>query len=203
MNAHAYFYQQYSLNNMNRLLLIVIFFPMILLNNRHLVNDAMTFTPTTIYMPYTVNQDKTILRIKSLEYLFINDPNQQRLTFVADEILMKVALEKALDMAQRNYYDHVSPEGIGANTLVRNEGYELPDNYDQNLSGNNIESLMNSTDSANEVWQAWLDSPGHRMHVLGEHPEFKKQIHYGIGYAENLNSVHQHFWVLLSAPPPR
>lgn len=186
---------------MNKFIAIVVFLPIVFLNNRHLVNDTLTFTPTTIYMPYVVNEDKTIMRIEDLEYLFVNDANQQRDTLIADETLMKVALEKAQDMAKRDYYGHVSPDGKGANTLVREAGYELPDNYSQSLSGNNIESIMNSTDSPDFVWQAWINSPGHKMHVLGEHPEFERQTHYGIGYAENLNSVHQHFWVLITCPP--
>src|SRR5579871_1271524 len=41
-------------------------------------------------------------------------------------ILVQVAEAKALDMARRNYLNHVTPEGLGINVLMSQAGYELP-----------------------------------------------------------------------------
>src|SRR5262249_18449068 len=43
-----------------------------------------------------------------------------------NDILAKVAEEKALDMANRDYFGHVTPEGLGINIQIHEAGYSLP-----------------------------------------------------------------------------
>src|SRR6185369_16155823 len=43
-----------------------------------------------------------------------------------DDRLTQVARARAMDMAKRNYFDHVNPDGNGPNYLVRQTGYQLP-----------------------------------------------------------------------------
>src|SRR4051812_19170827 len=42
-----------------------------------------------------------------------------------NDTLAKVAEAKALDMARRNYFDHVNPEGLGINYFINQNGYTL------------------------------------------------------------------------------
>src|SRR5688572_25772004 len=42
-----------------------------------------------------------------------------------NDTLARVAESKALDMAKRNYFNHVSPDGLGINYLVHQSGYSL------------------------------------------------------------------------------
>src|SRR4051794_22863463 len=40
-----------------------------------------------------------------------------------NDALAKAAEEKALDMATRNYFGHVTPEGVGINRMMHEAGY--------------------------------------------------------------------------------
>ncbi len=136
---------------------------------------------------------------QELADLLRNDPQQQRSALFCNTILTRVARERAQDMAERDYFGHTNPDGYGPNYLVEQAGYVLPDFYDQSPAGNNIESLAGGFGNANDVWQAWLGSASHRVHVLGEHPFFAEQIDYGVGYFYDAESSRKHYWVLLTA----
>jgi uncharacterized protein YkwD len=149
---------------------------------------------TTIYLPFIINNNPN--NVLDLTNLFINDPEQNRTNITYNNILSRVAMLHAEDMANRNYYSHVTPEGLTPNQWVRMEGYILPSNYS---NGNNIESINAGRSNVNDVWQSWKDSPPHRNHVLGI-GFFQNQNHYGIGYAHNENSLYLDYWVLITAP---
>lgn len=68
------------------------------------------------------------------------------------------AFAKARDIMERQYFAHDSPDGIGADTLAGNAGYEYL------IVGENL-ALGNFANDAVLV-QAWMDSPGHRANIL-------------------------------------
>ena len=118
------------------------------------------------------------------------------------KILAQVAREHAEDMAARDYFNPVNPDGFGPNYLVEQAGYELPDWYSQALDANNIESIAAGYTTPEAAWNGWLASPGHRTHVLGEDSDFfADQTNYGIGYAFAPGSQYTHYLVFISAPP--
>jgi hypothetical protein len=137
---------------------------------------------------------------EALANLMVNDPGQQRNDPFCDPILAEVARARARDMATRGYFSHTNPDGIGPNLLVREAGYALPDWYGDDQGSNNIESIGGGYDSAAANWQAWLNSPSHRTHVLGTQGFYADQRAYGVGYYFNPNSQYKHYWVVLSAP---
>lgn len=131
--------------------------------------------------------------------LIAGHPGQRRATMVLDPILQQVAQARAEDMAARHYFDHTNPEGYGPNYLVRQAGYPLPSYYLTAPTANNIESLAADSPDAELILQAWLASPGHRVHVLGEQTFFAAQIEYGIGYATSTGGEYSEYWVFISA----
>ncbi|PIT92205.1 MAG: hypothetical protein COU08_03650 [Candidatus Harrisonbacteria bacterium CG10_big_fil_rev_8_21_14_0_10_42_17] len=73
-------------------------------------------------------------------------------------VLSLVASNKANDLFEKQYFEHVSPTGESASDLARVEGYQF-------LSlGENL-ALGNYHDDVALV-QAWMDSPGHRDNIL-------------------------------------
>lgn len=128
------------------------------------------------------------------------DAGQQRVNPVCDPILAQVARARARDMAMRDYFSHTNPDGDGPNLLVRRAGYLLPDWYGDDQDANNIESISGGRPTANDAWQAWLNSTSHHSHVLGTQPFYAEQEAYGIGYYFNPDSRYHHYWVFLSAP---
>ena len=159
--------------------------------------------PYTLYLPL-VAKGSFCTALTSEEQAILdfmrNDPEQKRPALNCDPILQQVARERALDMGQRDYFSHTNPDGYGPNYLVRQAGYPLPSWYGQQLDANNIESIAACTNcDAFRIWQMWMDSPGHRTHLLGLKPFFAEQTDYGIGYAYVPGSTYGHYWVVITA----
>ncbi len=135
--------------------------------------------------------------------ILLSDPIQQRKELIFDTILHRIARERAIDLAARNYFSHTNPDGIGPNHLLREAGYLLPEHYGKRLDSNNVESLSGGNSTALETYKGWLSSPaGHRKHLLGEIDFWRQQTRFGIGYYYDANSLYKHYWVFISAPAP-
>lgn len=133
--------------------------------------------------------------------LAIGHPSQGRSFMNCDPTLEKVARERALDMGTRGYFSHTNPDGFGPNYLVRQAGYSLPSWYGSANDANNIESIAAGYGTVTAVWNGWLNSSGHRTHILAESDFWKAQTNYGIGYVYVPGSPYGHYWVFISAPP--
>lgn len=113
--------------------------------------------------------------------LIKNSPYQQRKQFTRHPLLDKAAQIKADDMAQKNYFAHIAPDGIGPNDIIRSVGYVLPIHY---LAGkNNCESLSIGGSSPQEIAEGWYKSDRHRPHVYAEDKFYREQGCIGIGSA--------------------
>ena len=76
-----------------------------------------------------------------------------------NEKLVESALLKALDMKEKDYFEHVSPEGLQPWFFVEQAGYAYK------TVG---ENLAEGYSSASEVHEAWMGSEGHRKNVLSQ-----------------------------------
>jgi hypothetical protein len=132
--------------------------------------------------------------------LFSSNSLQKRGKTSLDPILCIVARERASNMARQGYFAHVNPDGFGANFLVRRAGFLLPSHYDGSKSGNNIESLAMTTGDARQAYSLWMNSSGHRGHMLGELDFYKQQTSIGVGVYRSPQSPYYKYYVLLSAP---
>lgn len=136
-----------------------------------------------------------------LAQLLEQDSGQQRVSLTCNNTLAQVAHARAADMAAREYFSHVNPDGYGPNYLVEQAGYTLPSFYGDEPSANNIESIAAGYTTPELTWQRWLESPSHRSHLLGESSFFADQIEYGVGYAYDPDSPYRHYWVVITARP--
>lgn len=73
-------------------------------------------------------------------------------------LLNKAAEAKLDDMFKGQYFEHISPAGIGPGELVESVGYEYI------ASGENL--ALGNFDGDRDLVQAWMDSPGHRANIL-------------------------------------
>ena len=165
--------------------------------NQDAMSGSMVFLPL-IVSPLTCNLSAEELAVFEFAQ---NHPAQGRASFTCDSTLSQVARAKAQDMAQRSYFGHVDPDGLGPNYHVRAAGYVLPTWYGTSPSSNNIESIAAGYVSAESAWNGWLNSSGHRTHVLAESSFWQAQTNIGIGYYYDPASPYKHYWVFLSAPP--
>jgi len=107
-----------------------------------------------------------------------------------NDTLARVAEEKARDMAERDYFAHVNPEGIGINYLISKSGYKLNPDWTKEKSQNYFESLAaGSADGEDAIKQLIIDESDarggyrHRIHLLGLDEWSSSLVDIGIGFA--------------------
>jgi uncharacterized protein YkwD len=110
-----------------------------------------------------------------------------RKALVWNSTLARVAEKRARDMAKRDYFDHVTPDGVGVNMQIEAEGYHLNSAWLQDRKANHFESIAANHPSAEEGIRALIigkGSPGfmHRKHLLGMDRWNESLQDIGIGY---------------------
>ena len=108
------------------------------------------------------------------------------------EKLAGVAEAKAIDMAKRDYFGHVDPDGYGINYFINESGYKLVPDWIKNKSLNYFESLAVNTSGGEEsikylIIDAKTPSLGHRKHLLGLDKWNASLTDIGIGFARREN----------------
>ncbi|MDH5828469.1 CAP domain-containing protein [Sphingobacterium sp. SG20118] len=101
--------------------------------------------------------------------------------------LAKVAEARAKDMAKRNYFDHVNPDGKGPNYYIQKSGYKLNPNWLKNKKANNFESIAWNWPTAKAGIEGLIigkEAPGyyHRKHLLGMDEWNSSLYDIGIGF---------------------
>ncbi|MBQ3689129.1 MAG: CAP domain-containing protein [Bacteroidales bacterium] len=108
-----------------------------------------------------------------------------------NDILAKVAQERAEDMVSRNYFGHTDPDGYGTNIKINNAGYTLDESWYSDKSMNYFESLAaGNAEGKATVIQLINDGgasdsgAGHRRHLLGMDDFWGDCYDIGIGKAK-------------------
>jgi uncharacterized protein YkwD len=81
--------------------------------------------------------------------------------------LSAIALQYSRDMAQRDFFDHVSPEGNGPSDRYRKFGHDTQ-SYGENLALTNPSPGASVENAARSVVDDWMNSKGHRENILTE-----------------------------------
>ncbi len=136
----------------------------------------------------------------ALGELLVNSALQQRETMIYNPALTQIAREHAMDMATRDYFGSVDPNGVGPNFRVRQAGYPLPEHYSDELNGNNLETTIAGFVTPEKAWEA-LSIDGGNTHAIGNHEGYRTQTEYGIGYAFVEGSKHERYWVIIITEP--
>jgi len=103
--------------------------------------------------------DKEIIQITN-EYR----QKEKRQALVENELLNRAAMNKVNDMFEKQYFEHVSPEGRDVSDLLNDVQYFYV------VAGENL-ALGYFSDSRDLV-DGWMGSPGHRENILN--PSFKE-----------------------------
>jgi uncharacterized protein YkwD len=113
-----------------------------------------------------------------------------RPALIWNETLAKVAEQRALDMAENNYFSHINKKGKGINILIHEAGYTLPKEWIKNKQDNFFESIhAGAKDGIEAINDLIIDKEtpnfGHRKHLLGiddSKPFNSKLKDIGIGF---------------------
>jgi uncharacterized protein YkwD len=121
-----------------------------------------------------------------------------------NDILAKVAEDKAFDMAKRNYFEHVTPEGKGINIMIHQAGYKLLPDWIKERSKNFFESIASGAkDGVHAIKMLINDGNkaplGHRKHLLGMTEFYENCADIGIGFARNPKSKYKTYVSIIIA----
>ena len=123
--------------------------------------DNEVSTPGGLELPDSIlGADKIKLTSKGVvEFTNTNRKDNGNLSPLKENTkLNSSAMKKVQDMFAKQYFEHVSPSGVGVADLGEQVGYEYI------IIGENL-ALGNFKDDKALV-QAWMDSPGHRANIL-------------------------------------
>lgn len=130
-----------------------------------------------------------------------NDRRQKRASVTCHPLLLKLARARAKDMAVRRYFSHTNPDGYGPNYLLQQLGYKLPEWWGKGKAANYIESISAGRSTAQAAYTGWMNSTGHRTHVLAQKNFYANQTNVAIGHYYDSSTKYGHYWVFISAPP--
>ncbi|HEX6429769.1 MAG TPA: CAP domain-containing protein [Niastella sp.] len=121
-----------------------------------------------------------------------------------NDTLAKVAEAKALDMAKRNYFNHVNPDGYGINYFIQQSGYKLNADWLKDKKENFFESLASGHGSGAEAIKSLIidagdATKGHRDHLLGIGDWDATLVDIGIGFVKSDGSQYQSYTVIIIA----
>ena len=111
-----------------------------------------------------------------------------------NEKLNFTAEKKLQDMFTKQYFEHVSPSGVGVSNLADQASYEYI------LIGENL--ALGNFESEQALVDAWMASPGHRENILNDkYTEIGVAIGKGQFEGKNVWLAVQHFALPKSACP--
>lgn len=155
----------------------------IIAKNPQVSNPSMIYPGQRLTIP-------TMQSIKSIESEVVRLVNIERsrqglMLLTENWQLSRVARYKSADMAAKNYFSHTSPTYGSPFAMMESFGIRY------SSAGENIAYGQRT---AQEVMNAWMNSPGHRSNILS--PSYT-QI--GVGYATNKNGVP--YWTQMFIKP--
>ena len=162
------------------------------------VGSTITQASKELLTPPPLLAYKKSVSVTLLQSKIISETNLQRQengnlpALTENSLLDATAAAKASDMFLNQYFEHISPSGVGPGDLAQKYGY----NYI--VEGENL--ILGNFSSEKEVLQDWMNSPGHRANILNvRYTEMGAAIVKGIYKGETVWIGVQEFGLPLSA----
>lgn len=127
----------------------------------NLTSTTTTSTSTPVKKPTTVKSDVVEAKLSVVgivKYTNIERTKRGLKPLVLQPTLRNSSLKKVDDMLDRQYFEHVSPQGISVADIVRDAGYQFE------IVAENLALGDFGTDQ--KLVQAWMNSPTHRANIL-------------------------------------
>ena len=128
------------------------------------IEQTISQVEKQVLAPLPLNMGGTNNQVVLLQSKIISETNLQRqengnLPALTENLkLDQTASAKASDLFLKQYFEHVSPSGVGPGDLAQKYGY----NYI--VEGENL--ILGNFSSEKEVLQDWMNSPEHRANIL-------------------------------------
>lgn len=129
---------------------------------------------------------------QKLASLIMSHESQQRTELVCNELLAKVAAQRAMDLI-----DGPQPEDLTPNQYLIENGFRFPTFYPP--QGNQVQAVASEWETPEEAFEFLAKSFQHRDLVLGDGEFFSRQTQMGVGFYENEDKLTQ--YVVFIAEP--
>lgn len=134
---------------------------------------------------------------QKLAKLIAEDWQQNRKHLRCNKTLAKIAQAKAQRMSEYGLVAHNL--GGSPNLELEKANYLLPKYYGRNHASNNVEAIAGGYRNAEEVFDGFKRSAGHRSHILGEVDFYLEQDEIGVGFFYEWESPHVEYWAVYIA----
>jgi hypothetical protein len=120
-----------------------------------------------------------------------------------NDTLAMVAEERALDMAQKDYYGHIDKEGYGANYYINKAGFRLDDEFLKHKRGDDFEAVIaGSYQSGEEAIGAMItdrdESDAASRKLLLAMTDFSKGLtEIGIGFVHGTKETKYRYYTVV------
>ncbi len=151
------------------------------------ITTTMATTSTTTSTPPSVTEPvgdhaQQVLALTNVERLNVGCPE-----LTLNSQLNAAAVGHSADMAARDFFDHVDPEGRDAGSRIDASGYQWQ-RWGENIAVGH--------QSAADVVQGWMNSDGHRANILN--CDFREL---GVGHATNGATGNRPYWTQVFGSP--
>ncbi len=161
------------------------------------IGSVLSEAGKEIFIPAPLKVERSETKVVLLKSKIIQETNLQRQkdgnlpALKENSLLDDAAAAKANDMFVKQYFEHISPSGVGPGQLVKTYG------YDYITAGENL--ILGNFSSEKEVVDDWMASPGHRANILnGRFTEIGVAVVKGIYEGETVWIGVQEFGLPLS-----
>jgi uncharacterized protein YkwD len=137
---------------------------------------------------YVTDNTKTIEQ-RIFYYTNIERAKAGKISYVYDSKLSDIGREDAVDMAARNFFDHINPDGESPTDRAERHGYPVEKDYGTYYRigvGENIALVQHIQGTPDEIAQyivnAWMNSPDHRENILDLNGADYTNLGVGVAY---------------------
>lgn len=121
-----------------------------------------------------------------------------------NDTLARIARTKAMDMVNRNYTGHITPEGYGINYMMDTAGYKMPKEWLKDPKMNTFESWQAGAESGEALIRALIldtydKNLSHRTQLLGMNDWNSKMVDIGIAFVQSPDAKYKTHSIIIIA----
>jgi uncharacterized protein YkwD len=137
-----------------------------LTNNESDSNQDNSSDNTFNFKKLLPNPERKEECMKTFDYLNELRRSERINSLEWDERAYNLAVARSKDMYERNYFDHVTPEGECAETMKTGYGFKNYEYLAENAGGMTYYAGGSVVGNCDEALDGWLNSRGHRYNLM-------------------------------------
>ena len=157
--------------------------------------ETLIDTPGALRVTNPIAKEGRLARANIIYITNLNREEVAHLPALKENAKLNMMAEKKVeDMFDNQYFEHISPKGVGVNDLANAQSYEYI------IIGENL--ALGNFRNGDAVVNAWMNSPGHRANILNtKYTEIGIAVGKGLFEGKETWIIVQHFGLPKDACP--